>query len=163
MWEWALALSALDELRPDPESLYVSCLLHDVALGSSDDPTVGCFALHGAEYGRNFVVSHGGDAATAHCVHTAISRHFDPVTPQGYGPEASLLHDAAYLDVAGLRSDELSDTQIADVLMHYPRDGFGSEFSTLMRYEAHTRPRSTAATLWRGGMRLAIALNPLDR
>lgn len=35
--------------------------------------------------------------------------------------------------------------------------------AAIARHEHPVRPRSTAATLWRGGMRIPLRLNPLDR
>lgn len=162
-WEFGTALAVSDGLAPDPEALYLACVLHDVGLGASDDSSTGCFALLGAHRARAFVIGRGATAELGECVHTAIARHMDPRTPRECGPEAALLHDAAHLDVVGMRAHHLDPGHIADIHARHGRDGFGSEFAAAMRHEARVRPRSTAATLWRAGMPIAIALNPLDR
>lgn len=162
-WEFGTALARSDNLAPDPEAFYVACVLHDAALGGPADSTTGCFALLGAHRARAFVLDHGATAELGECVHTAIARHMDPGTPRECGAEAALLHDAAHLDVAGLGAHRLDPRQIAAIHARHSRDGFGSEFAAAMRREARVRPRSTAATLWYSGMRMAIALNPLDR
>ncbi|MEV4207966.1 hypothetical protein [Nocardia salmonicida] len=162
-WEFGMALAQVDNLRPDPEALYVACVLHDVAVGESADPTVGCFALLGARRARAFVLDRGATPELGECVHTAIARHMDPATPRDHGAEAALLHDAAHLDVTGLRAYQLDSRQLAAIDARHDRAGFAAEFTATMRDEARIRPRSTAATLWRSGMRVAITLNPLDR
>ncbi|WP_338888856.1 HD domain-containing protein [Rhodococcus sovatensis] len=162
-WEFGSALAEVDGRSFDPENLYVAALLHDIRFGAPADDQVGCFAVLGAQHARAFVAAHGGSAASGHCVHTAIARHMDAKTPLDAGPEAALLHDAAHLDVVGLRAHELDAALLSDIESRFPRIGFADEFKTAMRAEAQLRPRSTAAALWRSGMRLAIALNPLDR
>ncbi|MFD4352465.1 hypothetical protein ACFWPX_07890 [Nocardia sp. NPDC058518] len=162
-WEFGIALAEVDDLRPDPEALYLACVLHDVAVGEPADPTVGCFALLGAHRARTFVLDRGATPELGECVHTAIARHLDPATPRDRGAEAALLHDAAHLDVTGLRAYQLDSRQLAAIDARHSRNGFAAEFTAAMRHEARVRPRSTAATLWYSGMRVAIALNPLDR
>lgn len=160
-WEFAVALAEVDGLTFDPEGLYVATMLHDIALGAPEDTAIGCFALLGADRARGFVTDRGGSADRAACVHTAIARHMDVRTPAG--SEAALLHDAAHLDVVGLRWHELDPAVLQYVERTHPRTGFKSEFAAAMRMEARLRPNSTAATLWKCGMRVALALNPLDR
>lgn len=162
-WEFGTALAQVDDLAPDPEALYLACVLHDVGVGAPDDATTGCFALLGAHRARTFVTDRGATPELGQCVHTAIARHLDPRTPREAGAEARLLHDAAHLDVVGLRAHQLDPGQIADIHARHGRAGFSSEFAAAMRDEARVRPRSTAATLWWSGMPIAIALNPLDR
>ncbi|SEK46525.1 HD domain-containing protein [Rhodococcus maanshanensis] len=161
-WQWAMRFRAVDGLEPDPEALFVACVLHDTALGAPADAHVGCFALLGAEEARRFVAARGAPAS-AETVATAIVRHMDPRTPTGHGPEAALLHDAAHLDVAGYRVRDLPPEVLRTVIAALPRDGLGAEFGALARHESRVRPRSTMAVLWRGGMRIPLRLNPLDR
>lgn len=161
-WQWAMRFRAVDGLEPDPEALFVACVLHDTALGAPADAHVGCFALLGAEEARRFVAARGAPAS-AETVATAIARHMDPRTPTGHGPEAALLHDAAHLDVAGYRVRDLPPEVLRTVVAALPRNGLGAEFGALARHESRVRPRSTMAVLWRGGMRIPLRLNPLDR
>lgn len=160
-WQYASAFAAVDDLCPDSEALYLACLLHDIALGSEQDPAVGCFALLGAERAGTFVVEHGGDRRTGQIVHEAIAKHMDVSTPSL--SEAALLHDAAYLDVSGRRIRELEAHCYATVESVYVRDGFVADFSSKIEAESRLRPNSTAATLWRSGMSLALKSNPLER
>ncbi|MHA4854261.1 HD domain-containing protein [Rhodococcus sp. MSC1_016] len=161
-WQWASALSHYDKLTPDPEALFAACALHDIALGAAPDDHIGCFARLGAVTARSFLLDHAM-GSIADIVAAAIARHMDSRTPKALGSEATALHAAAHLDVAGLRMSDIDPSFVRDVLQEYPRDQFPREFGALMRYESRVRPRSAAATLWKIGMRIPIALNPLDR
>ena len=161
-WEFAVALAEVDGLTPDPEALYVACLLHDTSAGA--DEAGACFACTGADDARSFVLAHDETAVSrADTVRTACARHMDARSPIDAGPEARLVHDATHLDVAGSRVHDVPASVVAGVLHRHPRTGFSVEFAAVMRTEARLRPRSRAATLWRVGMRLPMALNPLDR
>ncbi|WP_415971617.1 HD domain-containing protein [Rhodococcus sp. 077-4] len=160
-WQYASAFAVVDDLRPDQEALYVSCLLHDLALGSELDSVVGCFALLGAERAGRFVHEHGGDQRTSRIVHEAVARHMDVSTPDA--AEASLLHDAAYLDVSGRRIRDLERQCLVAVESCYPRAGFATEFASKVEAESRLRPKSRAAVFWRSGMQLALRANPLER
>ncbi|WP_128644706.1 HD domain-containing protein [Rhodococcus sp. BS-15] len=160
-WQYASAFAAVDDVCPDPEALYVSCLLHDIALGGEPDIAVGCFALIGADRAEKFVRRYEGDDRTAQIVHEAIARHMDTARPEG--PEAALLNDAAYLDVSGRRIRELDPHCIDVIESRYTRESFAADFACRMKIESRMRPRSTAATLWRAGMYPAIKVNPLER
>lgn len=160
-FQYASAFADIDGLRADREALYLACLLHDIALGAERNPVAGCFALIGAERAEEFVRCHEGDDRTAQMVHEAIARHMDVATPKD--SEAALLHDAAHLDVSGRRVRDVDPHCLDAVESRYSRQGFVVEFATRMRVESKTRPKSTAATLWRSGMYLAMKTNPLER
>ncbi|OZD07174.1 hypothetical protein CH275_08410 [Rhodococcus sp. 06-235-1A] len=160
-WQYAAAFADIDGLRPDPEALYVACILHDVGLGAEQNPVAGCFALIGAERAQKFVLLRKKDERTAQIVHEAIARHMDVETPKG--SEAALLHDAAHLDVSGRRIRDLDPHCIDLIESSYTREGFAADFASRMKIESRRRPRSRAATLWRSGMHLAMKSNPLER
>lgn len=162
-WEFGVALAEIDGVRFDPETFYVASVLHDIALGGPDDAHRGCFAAIGAQTARSFVLQREATLPMAEHVHDAIALHMDVATPKDAGPEAALLHGAAHLDVVGTRAHELDPNLVRSVHTDLPRDGFDSEFSSAMRMETGVRPNSRAATLWRAGMPVAMALNPLRR
>lgn len=165
-WLWADLFAQLDGVAPDVELLYASCLLHDLGLtdghrAGPDDPAQ-CFAVHGAGLATDRLRAWGMTDSRARRVGDAIAAHMNPRLDSGGEPEAHLLHAAAQLDVAGLRASELPDRAVRHVLERHPRDGFSTAFAQQMRREATERPRSRAALMWRLGMPVAIAINPLD-
>jgi hypothetical protein len=166
-WLWADLIGRLDGVSADPETLYLACLLHDVALTDAHRPTPAdparCFAVHGGDVAAATLLDHGAAPSLAAVVADAVRRHMDPVAAPDLGPEARLLHAAATLDVTGRRVAALARADVARVLDAHPRDGFAVLFEQLMCREATERPTSRAGTLWRAGMAGAIRRNPLDR
>ena len=158
-WQWGSSLAHLDGTRPDPEALYVACVLHDITLGTAD-PEVGCFAHAGSEVAA--VVCHRhGRVDLAPVVREAVAHHFDPRPVDE--PVARALHAAVNLDVVGHRSAEIARDLALAVLAEHPRDGFRQEFLAAVRLESRRRPRSMAAAMHRAGMALPMRLNALDR
>jgi hypothetical protein len=51
---------------------------------------------------------------------------------------------------------------IKQVNARYPREQFAPRFIQAMRREAREHPNSRTAVLWKLGMRVPIALNPVD-
>jgi hypothetical protein len=165
-WYWGDLFAQVDSIAYEPELLYVSCLLHDLALTDGFRPSpVGecrCFALRGGEVAREFLLERGAETEFAERVADTISLHMNVQVPKHLGGEAHLLHAAAHLDVAGTRAGDLSAGEIQAVLDAEPREGFAVQFGQYMRREASERPRSRAALLWRLGMKLPLSHNPLD-
>ncbi|MEV5963106.1 HD domain-containing protein [Kribbella sp. NPDC051952] len=162
-WLWGELFAARDGILADSELLYISALMHDIALTDRfrPDASAGCFAVHGADVARTTLVSLGADSSYAETVAEAIALHMD--IRSSAQPEAGLLHAGAHLDVAGTRAVDLPRQTIREVVTRYPRTDFPTCFATAMRREASERPNSRAAILWRLGMRLPLNHNPLDR
>lgn len=147
----------------DPELFYVACLLHDIALTDTHRPTPAdapCFAVHGGNVANRTLHAWGADTDFCDTVEEAIAAHLDVTTPPENGVEAYLLHAAARLDVAGARVSDLPVHLLRHVNAIHPRAKFVSTFSRALRREAHERPDSRIAVLWKTGMRLPITLNP---
>ncbi len=159
-FQWAAAFAEVDGLVTDPEQLWATTMLHDLALGGPDVDGYGCFAAIGGSLAGELVARHRS-AADADIVRSAIAVHFHPATPAE--PVARCLHSAVNLDVVGRRSRELDAGLIAVTEAAHSRDGFTQTFCDAMKVEAQLRPYSSAAVLWRAGARLPILLNPLAR
>ena len=159
-WHWSSAFAAVDGLTVDPELAYAAALLHDLALGTEDDPAYGCFATKSGDLAADLVRDHR-DAEDAAVVRDAIAEHFQPVRPPE--PHASCLHSAVNLDVVGYRLRDLPAATVVAVEEAHPSAGFARAFADAMAVEARYRPASSAASLWRAGARLPMTLNPLNR
>ncbi|WP_024801088.1 HD domain-containing protein [Nocardia sp. BMG51109] len=148
----------------DPELLYVSCLLHDVALTDAHCPPSGvaCFAVHGADLTHRRLLDWGADTDFADTARTAIARHLDMRVSQHDGIVAHLLQAAAHLDVAGTRHRDLPPDALAEVVRAHPRDGFAPLLVRALRREAGQRPHSRAGVFWKLGIRILITHNPID-
>jgi hypothetical protein len=150
----------------DPELLYAAALMHDAALTDGRRPAAGdppCFAIHGANLAGHQLRTWGVTDGFAESVATTIALHMNVSVPTTQGMEAHLLHAATHLDVAGSRVQQIPRGLLHQLNMQYPRDGFAHLLTAAMRREARERPNSRAAVLWRLGMRIPIALNPVRK
>ncbi|HME75084.1 MAG TPA: alpha/beta fold hydrolase [Mycobacterium sp.] len=161
-WQWADLFAQRDDITYDPELLYVSALLHDMAL--TRQPTHGhCFAVDGGRCAREQLLSWGQPDEFAARVEEVIALHMNIHVPLQRGPEAHLLHAATHLDVAGTRMRHIPTEHLRTVVAQYPRDGFAAEFGQLMRTQAAAAPRSRAALAWRTGLSIPLNHNRLDK
>ncbi|BAX97810.1 putative metal dependent phosphohydrolase [Mycobacteroides stephanolepidis] len=164
-WYFGDFFAQIGGYRYDPELLYVSCLFHDIALTSKyrDQRTYACFAAEGGALAKSWLEAQGTSPGYGDTVANVIARHMDVSVSAGVaGNEPYLLHEAAHLDVAGARVDEIPASFARQVASRHPREGFSSTFIDAMRHEATQRKSSRASVLWKIGMRLPIATNPLD-
>lgn len=103
-WSWAMIFSQIDDLKPDHETLAISCLLHDLALTQTDKQPVAqgctCFAIEGGNRAGRFLSSQQWDQTRIRLVEEAICLHMTPVVTLREGVEAHFLHEAAALDVS---------------------------------------------------------------
>lgn len=166
-WWFGTLFAEIDGIEFDPEVLWLAALLHDITLTEKgrlayDAPT-GCFAAYGAELGHAFLIKNDAPSEVADQVAEAIGYHANPRVPNEASAEAQLLSSALSLDLAGLRAVDIGKHLARQVITAHPRDAMRSTFITAMRHEAHVRPHSRAAVLWRVGFAAAIGLNPLDQ
>lgn len=164
-WYFSDFFARLDGRCYEPELLYVSCLFHDIALtdGYRDQRPYACFAVEGGQAAGAWLAGQGAERRFTDAVADAISRHMDVrVDAHSAAGETYLLHEAAHLDVAGTRADEVPAAYARAVSGRFPRTGFAEEFCQAMRYESVKRKSSRAAVLWKVGMRIPIVTNPLD-
>lgn len=164
-WSWATLIAEHEGLPFDPEALYCAALLHDIGLTAAHAPEdgCGCFAVSGARDSAGLLAAWGAPDETIELVAKAIALHMDARAAKGAANEVALLHDAAFLDVAGSGVRRTTPEDRAAVLAAYPRTDFASEFLRAFRQEAKRRPRSRAALSYRLGAPIAVRLNPLER
>lgn len=122
VYMWSALLAERKDLSFDPELLYAGAMFHDLGLTEGFHASSLRFEVDGANAARNFLRSHGIPEADIHKVWTAIAFHTTPGIPEFLHPEASLLHVAAGMDVAGRSYDQITDEQREAVIAAYPRD-----------------------------------------
>jgi hypothetical protein len=148
-YAWAMLLSHRDQLRPDPELLYVASMLHDLTLTETyrDANPMICFGARGGVMAAEWANERGWPDHRCATLGDAISLHLNARVDPRHGPEARLLQAGAAVDVIGLRLWELSRETVRDVLGRYPMldmiDGL-AEFAS----EAHPHTRTQLLTRW---------------
>lgn len=163
-WHWASLIAGNEGIRFDPETLYCAALLHDIGLTTpyAPAPECGCFAVSSARSAAAMLGDWGAPNETMEVAAEAIARHFDASPPSNVATEGVLLHDAAFLDVAGVGVDRTTTGDRNAVLSTYPRTDFAAEFAAALKNEAKQRPQSRAALSHRLGAAMAVKLNPLE-
>ncbi len=127
-WYFARALGEIDGLLPDPELLYVACILHDLGLTKNAIPTdeEPCFAVRGATEAAALVEPHRGvESATA--VGEAISMHLNIDVPVDGGTLNYLVAAGSLIDVLGPRLQLLPRDLLAAILVEHPRGPFAEK------------------------------------
>ncbi len=138
---FAWALTKLDGVDVDIEHLYVTSLLHDIALESPSPHT--CFAVAGGRVMRDLAQRVGCDDATCDYLAESITAHITPDIDRQRFPLAAALTEGALVDLVGNRLWELHPAFVREVLQRHPRDG--STIARAWKNEARTFPHGRAA------------------
>ena len=162
-YAWAMMLARVDDLRPDPETLYVATMLHDLALTDQHRHanSMICFGARAGVFATEWGQRRGLPAERCATIGDAISLHLNSRVSPEHGPEAQALQAGAGVDVIGLRLWELSRSTVDAVMTRYPLldlvDGL-----PLFEAEAHPHTRTQLLTRWLMFMTMARH-NPLAR
>lgn len=160
-YAWAVELAWHDELRFDPEILYVSAMLHDIGLVPAYD-VGGCFEFDGAIAAEQFALDAGETPARARAIHDVIVLHMADALPPEPAAEEVLLSDSTGLDVSGYRIGDVRPESIPTVVAAYPRLDFKREFAALFADQAARKPTCTVARMVASGKLGAIERAPFD-
>jgi HD superfamily phosphodiesterase len=144
---WGALFAERKGLTFDPELLYTGAMFHDLGLTEGFHASQLRFEVDGANAARDVMRRHGIAETDIQNVWTAIALHTTPGIPEFLHPEASLLHVAAGMDVAGRSYDQITDEQREAVLAAYPRDDRFKERIIDTFYEGmKRRPATTFGT-----------------
>jgi hypothetical protein len=149
-YAWGAILGKRDGLDPDPELLYVGCLLHDLALTDRfrDHSPMPCFGARGAIAATEWAGEKGWPEHRCASLGDAISLHLNVRVPAEHGPEAQLLQAGAALDVAGMRHWDVDPKTVDSVVDRYPRVQMKKELYPLFVAESHPRTRAQFLSRW---------------
>jgi len=147
---YALTLAHLDNVPYDPEHLYVTCLLHDIAL---EDPQPGqCFAVRGADRMQSLAKRADTPDDVASALAEAIAMHITPGIQYRQNALATLMNGAALVDIVGMRLWDFAPDSIEQALRLYRRLGFKQAIRQRWRAEAQAVPAGRAAWIERAAL-----------
>jgi hypothetical protein len=146
----------------DDELLYVSALLHDIALTDPFDSHRVPFEEAGGYLAWVFGVAAGWPADRAARAMEIIVLHMRNDVSAAADPESHVLQVGTGWEVVGKRPEEFPAQARAEILARYPRQGFGSEFLACFQDQASRKPGSAAAASVANNAAGRIGANPLD-
>ena len=135
-------------LKFDPELLYVAALFHDLGLVDAYHTEKKRFEVDGADAAREFLTSRGISDPKADLVWEAIALHTTPDIPQYMRPEIALTNAGVLVDVVGIGYDDYTPEQRGQVIAGFPRgDDFKNEFIEVQTCSALRKPLTTFGTV----------------
>jgi hypothetical protein len=109
------------ELKFDPELLYIGAMFHDIGLVPKYSSASDRFEVDGAHAARDFLQKHHIAQQDIDDVWTAIALHTTPGIPQYMHPVVALLTAGVELDVLGIGLSNLDEAKRKVVLDRFPR------------------------------------------
>ena len=161
-YAWGAMYASAHCITFDEELLYVSALLHDIALTDTFDSHRVPFEEAGGDLAWVFGVVAGWPADRAARATEIIVLHMREDVSAAPDPESHILQVATGWDVVGRRPEEFPAEARAEILARYPREGFGSEFVACFEDQATRKPGSAAAASIVNNGAARIKANPLD-
>jgi hypothetical protein len=144
-WWFAEFLGRKREMKYDRELLYIASLLHDLGLSPSHAADKR-FEVDGAEAASRFLLANDYPKSKAEIVWDAIALHALADIADRRQPEVALVHFGAYVDVMGLRMEEITPSLIDDTLALYPRIGMKAAFTEALAEVARKKPQTAIGT-----------------
>jgi hypothetical protein len=160
---WAAGYGLERGIDFDAELLYVSAMLHDLALVKEFDNHALPFEEAGGHVAWVFGAAAGWPAERRRRAAEVIVRHMWDEVDVAKDPEGHLLELSTAMDISGRRIEDIPPGLRADVLARYPRLGLAEEFTRYFEDQARRKPLCLAAKFVHGGFAERVAANPLDR
>src|SRR5215216_2814146 len=160
---WAAGYALERGIAFDAELLYVSAMLHDLALVKEFDNQSLPFEEAGGHVAWVFGAAAGWPVARRRRAAEIIVRHMWDVVDVGIDPEGHLIELSTGMDISGRRTEDIPPDLRADVLARYPRLRLAEEFIASFDDQATRKPKCLAAKFVRNGFAARLAANPLER
>lgn len=144
-WWFAEFIGKKREMKYDRELVYIASVLHDLGL-SEEHAADQRFEVDGADAASKFLHTREYPKAKTDIVWDAIALHSAADIADRREPEVALVHFGAFVDVMGLRKDEISPQLIDDTIAVYPRLGFKQAFTAALAQVARKKPHTAIGT-----------------
>lgn len=160
---WAAGYGLERSIAFDAELLYVSAMLHDLALVKEFDNHSLPFEEAGGHVAWVFGAGAGWPLERRRRAAEIIVRHMWDSVDVTMDPEGHLLELSTGMDISGRRIEDIPPELRAEVLAQYPRLGLVEEFVGYFEDQAKRKPLCLAAKFVHNGFAARVAANPLDR
>jgi hypothetical protein len=159
---FAASRAALDGVPVDHELLYVSALLHDIALEPEFDSHALPFEQASGHVAWVFTAGVGWPAERRARAAGVIVAHMVGADV-AVDPEGHLLDVGTGLDISGRDAQRWPAELRREIVTAYPRLDLVDRFVACFRDQATRKPDSSAGLAMRNGLPDRIRANPLDR
>jgi len=160
---WAAGYGLAQGIAFDAELLYVSAMLHDLALVKEFDNHSLPFEEAGGHVAWVFGTAAGWPLGRRRRAGEIIVRHMWDVVDVATDPKGHLLELSTGMDISGRHTEDIPPELRAEVLARYPRLGLAEEFIAAFEDQATRKPQCRAAKFVRSGLAIRLATNPLER
>jgi hypothetical protein len=144
-WWFAEFIGKKRQMKYDRELVYIASVLHDLGL-SEEHAGDKRFEVAGADAASKFLHTHDYPRAKTDIAWDAIALHSSADIADRKEPEVALVHFGAFVDVMGIRKEEISPQLIDDTIAHYPRLGFKKAFVEALAEVARKKPHTAIGT-----------------
>lgn len=158
------ALAFSQNLKIDEEFLFITAILHDVALTDKHNHICSkqCFAIYGGNFIKEFSLKYDVNEQRANGMKIAVDMHLNPdVDKVQFGNEAYSLSKGAAMDVIGAHSFQLSADFIDATHKKFPRNNFKKDIINTMNTLNH-KENTRADILFKMGFQKLASNNKLD-
>ena len=138
------------DLRFDPELLYVAAAFHDLGLIKKFSSQNERFEVDGANAARQFLTAHNVPEEQVQTVWEAIALHTTPGVTQYMRSEVALLYSGVGLDVLGRGFDQFPSKLRDAIVARYPREHFKEGMVQAAFGGFAHKPGTTYGTVWAG-------------
>jgi len=159
---WAAGYALERGIAFDAELLYVSAMLHDLALVKEFDNHTLPFEEAGGHVAWVFGAAAGWPRERRRRAAEIIVRHMWDVVDIATDPEGHLLELSTGMDISGRHTEDIPPDLRAEVLARYPRLGLAEEFIAAFEDQATRKPLCRAAQFVRNGLAARLVANPLE-
>ncbi len=141
-WLFSAKLADARKLRPDPEVLAISSLLHDIALtpGYTGETR---FEVFGANAARAFAAEHGMDVNGQRLVWDSIALHTTASIARYKEVEVACCNAGIGLDIGGVGYKDLGVVNVDVIVRLAPRLAMKQQFEAAMLHIAQDYPATT--------------------
>jgi hypothetical protein len=147
---FAELISRAKKIKHDAETVYVSCVLHDIGLSRKYSTAHNRFEVDGANAVRKLLVANGAKQDRARIAWDAIALHAMYGIARYKDPEVKLVSAGVITDVGAAFVSILVKSAVQQVLDALPHRGFNDAFLAVLTGYARRKPDAVGGTFVEG-------------
>lgn len=144
-FRWGIVVGDREQIAFDAELLFVSAMLHDIALTTEFDNYTLPFEAAGGHIAQVFAAGAGWAPERGVRAAEIIERHMWPSVDPAYDAEGYLLEVGTGIDISGSRAGDIPAEVRDQILRRWPRNELAREFAACFHEQARRKPGSRAA------------------